>query len=325
MPELSDQHNYFPIFLNTIKANIIQSFSIYIKMKSRYILYHAGGDRLTEEIINKLIANKIQIVYVSQNERDSYNKYLISILGALVKDQSKSVKERSEIVNYSIRSIAQHFFTNPNKDTFPCFKESVSHMADFILDNDEAIFNLIGLMTNNFENYVHSINVCVFGTGLAKLMLSHDSRHDLKKIAIGLFLHDIGISTIPLTVIKKANPLNHKEWNIVKQHPVEGFKLLNKLTPLTDEMRIIVMQHHERVSGRGYPKGLKGDQVHDYAKICSIADSFEALTSQRPYRKTLEGSFQALLILKNEMREELNPFMFNNFIKLFCKTMEKSA
>jgi HD-GYP domain-containing protein (c-di-GMP phosphodiesterase class II) len=322
MVEKTEQQ-YIPIFLKTIRANTINSFNIYIKLKGKYVLYHAGGENLTESIIDNLKSNKVGIVYVSNKDKESYNRYLVDNLTVISTDKSIPVEERSRIVHYSVRSIAHQFFTKPDMKSLGFFRNSVTKMTDFILLDDEALFNLVRLSSSNFENYVHSINVGVFGTGLAKFLLGQDSRHNIQKVATGLFLHDIGKTLIPQEILNKANPLNHNEWNIIKQHPVEGFKLLNNMNALNDEIKTIVMQHHERMSGRGYPMGLKGNQIHLYSKICSIADSFDALTSKRPYRKSVESSFNALLILKNEMIREVDMNIFQQFVKLFTNSMKK--
>ncbi len=79
---------------------------------------------------------------------------------------------------------------------------------------------------------------------------------------------------------------------------------------ISDEIKTIIMQHHERHIGDGYPLGLKGDQIHTYSKICSIADMFDALTSHRPYRYA-KSSFNALQIMKNEMKKDFLPDLRN--------------
>jgi HD-GYP domain-containing protein (c-di-GMP phosphodiesterase class II) len=129
----------------------------------------------------------------------------------------------------------------------------------------------------------------------------------------------VGKCRITQQIQVKADHLNHNEWNMIKQHPLEGFKYLNTMYSLTDEIKIIVMQHHERRSGKGYPMGLKGAQVHRYGEICSLVDSFEALTSKRPFRTTVENTFNALLILKNEMAHDIEPDIFKCFVEMFHK------
>ncbi|MFC1574148.1 HD-GYP domain-containing protein [Candidatus Latescibacterota bacterium] len=322
---MKPKQQYFPVFLTTIRANLIQTFDIFIKLKGNIVLYHSGGDNFTSEVRKKLIENKVGVVYIPERDKGEYNNYLVDNLSILTRDNSVSMEDKTKILHYSVKTVAHQFFNKPDIQTIPFFKNTVSKMTDLILLDDEVLYNLVRMASNSHETYIHSINVGVFGTGLAKFILGNDSKHDIKKISEGLFFHDIGKTFIPPEIINKNAPLNHNEWNLVKQHPLEGYKILNHLNTTDAEIKIIVMQHHERNSGKGYPMGLKGDQIHLYSKICSIADSFEALTSSRPYRNKLESSFNALLILKNEMMKEIDPDIFQQFVKLFSESAKKPS
>ena len=135
-------------------------------------------------------------------------------------------------------------------------------------------------------------------------------------MAAGFFLHDIGKSIVPLRILNKKGPLTHVEREIIKKHPEKGYQILKKCNEVSEEIKIIILQHHERHNGDGYPKGLKGDQIHIYAKICMIADVFDALTSYRPYKEKY-STFNALKIMNSEMYENFDPRFFESFVKLF--------
>lgn len=96
-----------------------------------------------------------------------------------------------------------------------------------------------------------------------------------------------------------------------------GFKLLTETNQLTEELKLIVLQHHEKVNGSGYPKGLRADDIHIYARICAIADVFDALTARRPYRTPL-STFEALKYMRDEMiPHHLDHQLFEKFVLLF--------
>jgi len=160
--------------------------------------------------------------------------------------------------------------------------------------------------------------VGVFAIGLAKALLGNDPSHNMNEMASGFFMHDIGKCSTPLTVLNKPGPLTPEEWNIMRRHPYEGFKLLSQLNALTPEAKVIVLEHHERHNGKGYPKGMQGDQIHTYSKICLIADVFDALTAGRPYKDS-KTPFQALQIMKNEMSSEFDPHFFARFVMMFAE------
>jgi HD-GYP domain-containing protein (c-di-GMP phosphodiesterase class II) len=95
-----------------------------------------------------------------------------------------------------------------------------------------------------------------------------------------------------------------------------GFRLLHDTKQITEESRLIVLQHHERHNGTGYPKKLRGDDIHIYGRICSVADVFDALVSKRPY-KTQKTPFDALRIMKEEMLDHFHKDVFQTFVLLF--------
>ena len=170
------------------------------------------------------------------------------------------------------------------------------------------------------------MNVGIFALGLATDLLQNESGHNMKEIAAGFFLHDIGKCQITSEILNKRGPYTDYEWKIMKRHPSDGFKILNKYNALTDESKVIVLQHHERHDGKGYPNGLDGDKIHIYSKICCIADVFDALTSTRPHKRA-HSSFNALKIMRNEMQGEFDPEFFARFVMLFSqkKYAPKSA
>ncbi len=104
-------------------------------------------------------------------------------------------------------------------------------------------------------------------------------------LSIAAFMHDIGKVKVPLDILQKPGKLNAEEWTIIKQHPSYGREILDK-NKLPDAA-LIVEQHHERLDGSGYPKGLAGDKILTEAYIVAVADTFDAMTTDRPYRKAL--------------------------------------
>jgi len=102
----------------------------------------------------------------------------------------------------------------------------------------------------------------------------------------------------------------------IHKHPHIGFKLLYDTQQITDESKIIVLQHHERVDGTGYPKKLMGNDIHIYARICAIADVYDALTSERPYKRKM-SPFDALKLMSEEMMNHFQKELFEQFVKLF--------
>lgn len=170
--------------------------------------------------------------------------------------------------------------------------------------------------TNDHFTYQHSVRVGIYATALLlKLMGDKLTRNQIKKLSTGYFLHDIGMTRIPMQIIEKPERLSDLEWNLIRMHPVWGHESIRKTDFLSIEATNIILMHHERHDGSGYPNKSKGEEIPIYARICTIADAFESLTAQRPYRMAYEP-FGALRIMFREMSQELDPELFMAFVKL---------
>ena len=138
--------------------------------------------------------------------------------------------------------------------------------------------------TRDKETEGHSRRVSFLATALAEEIGLPEEEVDKVRLA-GLF-HDIGKIGVKDSVLLKQGPLDNEEYNEIKKHPAEGVGILSHFTPF-EELLPIIGQHHERVDGRGYPKGLSGEEICVSARLIAVADSFDAMISNRAYRKGL--------------------------------------
>lgn len=151
------------------------------------------------------------------------------------------------------------------------------------------IFTLRALVTaldtRDEETQGHSVRVVKYTLKLAELMGWTDPEQ-IKILEYGALLHDIGKIGIPDAVLRKPGKLTEEEWGVMKSHPEVGYKILHRIEFL-EEASQIVLHHHERFSGGGYPAGLKGEEIPMGSRIFAVADTVDAMTSERPYRKAL--------------------------------------
>jgi len=151
------------------------------------------------------------------------------------------------------------------------------------------IFTLRALVTaldtRDEETQGHSLRVVKYALKLSEL-LGVDEEELLKVMEYGSLLHDIGKIGIPDAILRKPGKLTPEEWNVMKTHPLVGYKILHKIEFL-EEAAQIVLHHHEKWDGTGYPGGLKGDAIPLGARIFAVVDTVDAMTSERPYRKAL--------------------------------------
>ncbi len=152
----------------------------------------------------------------------------------------------------------------------------------------------------------HSERVMHYAVAIAEEMgLSEEDR---QRVALSALLHDIGKIGIPDGILLKEGHLTEVEFSIIKLHPEIGFRILqqsSRLRPYVDGVRY----HHERLSGSGYPLGLKGDAIPLDARIIAVADMFDALTSQRPYRQAFSPA-EAISLIRQQVPHELDETVF---------------
>jgi len=141
------------------------------------------------------------------------------------------------------------------------------------------------LDTRDEETQGHSLRVVKYSMKLAEL-IGIEEKDRLKVLEYGSLLHDIGKIGIPDAILRKKDKLTDQEWEIMKTHPVLGYQILHKIEFLEAASQI-VLHHHENFDGTGYPDGLAGEEIPLGARIFSVADMIDAITSERPYREAL--------------------------------------
>nr|WP_319554123.1 HD domain-containing phosphohydrolase [uncultured Vibrio sp.] len=137
---------------------------------------------------------------------------------------------------------------------------------------------------------------------------------DIAKATLGAFLHDIGKLHIPLNILNKPGALTYNEYLIIQGHSLQGYKLI-KDNPLAHFVADTILQHHERVDGRGYPKGLNNNAISKHAKLVSLCDAFDAMTSHRPYRDPMSKE-KALDIIQSLLGTQFDSKLGTTFIHL---------
>lgn len=162
-------------------------------------------------------------------------------------------------------------------------------LPDMVRNND-VLMRLSQLKESDDYTYQHSLRVSILATMIGK-WLGYDDDH-LKELATAGLMFDMGKMKIPEFILKKEL-ITEDEYEVIKKHAQFGYSVLMKTKGITNNMKYSALQHHERMDGSGYPMRLKSGQIHEFAKIIMVCDIFDAMTSDRPYRKKV-SAFQAL-------------------------------
>ena len=237
------------------------------------------------------------------------------LMEAIANKSMPPAKKAKAIHDHSIVMI-QRLMENPSYESIKEAKKGIFAVVDAILADDKTNKELLMLSSHDYDTYIHSVNVGLLAISLSKTLFKKSDAHDMHEVGAGFFLHDIGKVKVDINIIKKPAVLTDEEMMEIRRHPQYGYEILTDTHQLSDECKKIVMQHHERNNGSGYPAGLKGEEIHLYGRICSLADVYDALSSRRPYKQPLRP-YEALNVMKEEMLEHFHQDLFKKFVLLF--------
>ncbi len=199
--------------------------------------------------------------------------------------------------------------------------DSLNDLLDEVQENyQRTIYSLSSAIeANDAYTKGHCDRVKEYSLKLAKALELNES--ELKTIENAAILHDIGKVGVATEILNKPSQLTEEEYKIIKGHPAIGAQILKDI-PYLQTVAKIIEQHHERVDGKGYPFGLVEQEIHPYAQILCIADAFDAMTSQRPYRKKAFSIEEAIVELKLSAGHQFSQRKVDTFIEILQKELK---
>nr|WP_240463868.1 HD-GYP domain-containing protein [Paenibacillus apiarius] len=235
---------------------------------------------LNEPFIQRLLAMGISYVYIEDELTEG-----IEAPNLLSEDTRR-------MANKTIRQQFKQLINDKNSRKRPVFRPmngAFVHVLDAIIDDlsnhEEAMVMLNDIQTTDHYLFRHSLNVCVY-TMLLGMNFGYD-REALKTLSMGALLHDIGKTQIDLQILTKPGKLTASEFDHIKRHTVLGYRILKDEPSIPLLAAHCAYQHHERLNGCGYPRGITSPDIHEYAKWIGITDSYDAMTTHRVYRQAM--------------------------------------
>ena len=265
-------------------------------------------------IIPESISAAAGDVVIRNEDIPLYQRFLEALLdggAGFVPAPAERERIRAVAIKEKSKAIIKDLIENPRSGEN--IKKAVGlavQLTDSIMSSPEIIHELISLNSYDLYTYTHSVNVAVLSVAIG---VTHGiGRTDAESLGVGALLHDIGKSGIPTEILNKPEKLSAPEYEIVKGHVVEGARILGTHDSIPRSASEVVLQHHERLSGLGYPYGLSGSAVNLFGRICAIADCYDAMTTRRPYQRghtPYEALFQITKEVENYDRDILEAFI----------------
>ena len=161
-------------------------------------------------------------------------------------------------------------------------KQPLYTLIDEIVSNQKSMLGMADIRLHGDYIYGHSVNVCTIAVKIG-LLLGYNQLK-LAQLGIGALFHDIGMTKIPLRILDKTDNLTNDEIKLIQTHPEVGFAML-KENQVAMVSAHVAYQHHERYDGSGYPRGITGEAIHEFARIAAVADVYDSMTTEKIYRK----------------------------------------
>jgi putative nucleotidyltransferase with HDIG domain len=308
---------YFsPISIRKIHPNSIINFDLYLKSGHKFILYRNRNIKIDYEDILRLLENSVELLYIHNKDKKNYREYLEQNIDSLLQSERVPIQKKAEVLHESAINVIEDIFSNPRSgESIKRSKKVIGHTVDFILSAPDAFVNLLKIRKHDYYTYTHSVNVCTFLISLSQEIGIHDKKV-LLAVGEGGLLHDLGKSMVPSKIINKPGKLVKSEWEVMKQHPDFGVSIARE-TRIIDQISLtIIGQHHEKPLGTGYPDGRKSAELSVFAKMASIVDVYDAITTNRSYSKARTPMEAAHILLQS--KEDFDEKLLLRFIKMLA-------
>ncbi len=279
----------------------------------------AKGTHLNQYQIHALYQMRIPGVQIAEGEEEEEEiKPAPPAMSAIAKNNISKNRtddplkvQLSESIKKRVSEGIQFLYNDTESPAFSETSNKVTKQLLKAIDDSHAIaVDISVLKTSDEYTFKHSVDVATMSMIVAKKMGMKDS--DVYNIGVAGLLHDMGKSKIPLEVLNKPAKLTTEEFEIMKQHSVYGYQILNEKEGFSAQIALAVLQHHEKMNGKGYPMGVTGERISPYAKILSVVDVYDALVTERPYKKAMTQRDAIELLMS--MTEDLDINVMRSFL-----------
>ena len=297
------------------------------KLKSGMVIGKSIEDRLgriliepgtivTPYAIDELRKGGVQYVTIKSGQANKSPNKLSTAAEYMVKELRKSdpptvVLEAS--VRKRISKGIELIYQNPDPHETAAAATSITNdLMNAIEKNNAVALNINALKCSDEYTFKHSVDVASISMVLAKEQ--GKSKTEIFQIGMAGLLHDIGKTMIPPEILNKPAKLTSEEFEVMKKHSTFSYQLVADNDEIPMDVKIAMLQHHEKIDGSGYPYGATADHIHQYAKLLTVADIFDALVTERPYKKGKSPREAVEMLMA--MTDELDMDALNSFLQM---------
>ncbi len=318
------ERSFFSVSFDLINRNEVIPYDLFINLsssdhKQKFIKVFPEGEEISDNDVVHF-KEKYKQLYVPEDQRSQYMKSLVQSENVSDTEAVSFIKDSAIKYLHNVFDPEKEFSTELLQETISGCKDAVENMIDVLDDyNIDTLRALIGSLSgHDFYTYDHSINVSMYCLTVLRALKPTATKMELLHAGLGGLLHDLGKVKISTEILNNADGLTDAQYNVIKTHPDIGLDLIlecegDSFTGIDIKtISRVIHEHHENWDGTGYPNKLKEDEIHLLARVCAIADFFDAITTKRSYNEVVTVS-EGIAIMEKTAGKKLDPKVFKVF------------
>lgn len=305
--------------LEQILAGTTTDFALFVLVEGQYVLFASPTYKWDQGEIDRLLQQGHAVLYyhtTDQAKVDAYRK-----IASIPKvDTTLPPAQRILSITDVGAELTKILYEYPLTSTsYAKGTEIAKQMVDVMREDNTCVAALGKLANHDWYTYYHSARVAAYALSIAIEMGLTDVEQ-LQEISIGCLFHDVGKSKIDLMILNKTGPLSDPEWLKIRLHPEYGVSVIDD-TRLGVVPREIILHHHERLDGSGYPHHLSTHDIMQEVRIAAFADTFDALTTNRPYQPS-RSRYDALDLIRHRFLQQLDQDCFKAMLTILQRAKQ---
>ncbi len=317
------QLTLIPISPLTLSSLFPDGADVYSRPKGEQlpILFLAANQIACDDALSVVTKAEDLKLFICKEQSATFQQHLRDHFDVWFADESIPIQNKAAMLSEVVRNaLSEEFTRNDTVNIVTASKQLSVQVTKLATDKSLTGADLCQILHHDYGTFTHSGNVAFYCSLIATEMgfLSED----VEDIVTGGLLHDLGKLDIDERILNKPGKLDDFEFRIIREHPLSGFRRLSKSNETTRVQRLMTYQHHERLDGKGYPVGIGSDEIDIASRICTVADVFEAMTSNRSYRNALSYK-QTLEIMSENLGTAFDKEVFKCWSSIINNRLSK--
>ncbi len=279
------KETYFPLPIHTYNEGDIIDQKLYFKYQGQFVFFQEKGQKWLSADSKRLKDFGLEDLYIRADSLNVWHEFMDSKMPKLLQEPKMSMADKGKIIYQTCVSTAEAVFNNPkSSETAQKSTSFLKHCIDFLSQDKSSFYELFKTSALTMSEHSHGLHVAAYAVTLGKKM-GFTKEQELVTLGVGALLHDLGKTKISPELLDRKGPISDAEKEELKKHAKYGYEIVSQYgTAIPQLAKRIIVEHHERIDGSGYPKGLTGGQIHIFSQIVGVCDVFDSMTSHRPYK-----------------------------------------